>query len=163
MSKRVFKAVLIKPSHYDHQGYVIQWYRSTIPSNSLASVRGILAICAEQQALGPDVEIDIEAYDECNTVIDIPAAIARIRAAGGGFVGLVGVQTNQFPRAVDIARQFRAAKLPVVIGGFHVSGVLSMLPEPTPELKEALDLGVSTPARARAGWASCCATSTRAS
>ena len=143
MSKRVFKVILIKPSHYDHQGYVIQWYRSTIPSNSLASVRGILAICAEQQTLGPDVGIDIEAYDECNTVIDIPAAIARIRAAGGGFVGLVGVQTNQFPRAVDIARQFRAAKLPVVIGGFHVSGVLSMLPEPTPELKEALDLGVT--------------------
>ncbi len=143
MGKRVFKVVLIKPSHYDHQGYVIQWYRSTIPSNSLASVRGILAICGEQQALGPDVEIDIEAYDECNTVIDIPGAIARIHAAGGGFVGLVGVQTNQFPRAVDIARQFRAARLPVVIGGFHVSGVLSMLPEPTPELKEALDLGVT--------------------
>jgi pyruvate-formate lyase-activating enzyme len=143
MSKRVFKIVLIKPSHYDHQGYVIQWYRSTIPSNSLASVRGILAICAEQRVLGEDVEIDIEAYDECNTVIDIPAAIAQIRAAGGGFVGLVGVQTNQFPRAVDIARQFRAAKLPVVIGGFHVSGVLSMLPELTPELKEALDLGVT--------------------
>jgi len=143
MGKRVFKVVLIKPSHYDHQGYVIQWYRSTIPSNSLASVRGILAICGEQQALGPDVEIDIEAYDECNTVIDIPGAIARIHAAGGGFVGLVGVQTNQFPRAVDIARQFRAARLPVVIGGFHVSGVLTMLPEPTPELKEALDLGVT--------------------
>ena len=143
MSKRVFKVILIKPSHYDHQGYVIQWHRSTIPSNSLASVRGILAACAEQQALGPDVDIDIEAYDECNTIVDIKAAIRRIKAAGGGFVGLVGVQTNQFPRAVDIARQFRSARLPVVIGGFHVSGVLSMLPEPTADLKEALALGVT--------------------
>ncbi|HEY2890011.1 MAG TPA: radical SAM protein, partial [Dongiaceae bacterium] len=143
MSKRVFKVILIKPSHYDHQGYVIQWHRSTIPSNSLASVRGILAICAEQQALGPDVDIDIEAYDECNTIVDIKGAIRRIKAAGGGFVGLVGVQTNQFPRAVDIARQFRTAKLPVVIGGFHVSGILSMLPELTADLKEALALGIS--------------------
>jgi len=143
MSKRVFKVILIKPSHYDHQGYVIQWHRSTIPSNSLASVRGILATCAEQQALGPDVDIDIEAYDECNTIVDIKAAIGRIKAAGGGFVGLVGVQTNQFPRAVDIARQFRTARLPVVIGGFHVSGILSMLPEPTADLKEALALGVT--------------------
>jgi pyruvate-formate lyase-activating enzyme len=143
MSKRVFKVILIKPSHYDHQGYVIQWHRSTIPSNSLASVRGILATCAEQQALGPDVDIDIEAYDECNTIVDIKAAIRRIKAAGGGFVGLVGVQTNQFPRAVDIARQFRTARLPVVIGGFHVSGILSMLPEPTADLKEALALGVT--------------------
>ncbi len=143
MSKRIFKIVLIKPSHYDHQGYVIQWWRSTVPSNSLASVHGILAMCAESRALGPDVEIDIEAYDECNTIIDVAGAIARIKAAGGGFVGLVGVQTNQFPRGVDLARQFRAARLPVVIGGFHVSGLLAMLPEPTADLKEALDLGVS--------------------
>jgi radical SAM superfamily enzyme YgiQ (UPF0313 family) len=143
VSKRIFKIILIKPSHYDDRGYVIQWWRSTIPSNSLASVHGILAICAKDRALGPDVEIDVEAYDECNTIIDIKGAIARIRAAGSGFVGLVGVQTNQFPRAVDLARQFRAAKLPVVIGGFHVSGLLAMLPEPTPDLKEALALGVT--------------------
>ena len=143
MSKRIFKTILIKPSHYDHEGYVIQWYRSTIPSNSLASVRGIIAICAEQKVLGPDVDIEIEAYDECNTVINIKSAIRRIKAAGGGFVGLVGVQSNQFPRAVDIARQFRAAKIPVVIGGFHVSGVISMLSELTPELKEAQALGIS--------------------
>ncbi len=143
MNNRIFKTILIKPSHYDHEGYVIQWYRSTIPSNSLASVRGIIAICAEQKVLGPDVDIEIEAYDECNTVIDIKGAIKRIKAAGGGFLGLVGVQSNQFPRAVDIARQFRAAKIPVVIGGFHVSGVISMLPELTPELKEAQALGIS--------------------
>ena len=143
MSKRIFKVILIKPSHYDHDGYVIQWYRSTIPSNSLASVRGIIAICAEQKVLGPDVDIEIEAYDECNTVIDIKSAIKRIEAAGGGFLGLVGVQSNQFPRAVDIARQFRTAKVPVVIGGFHVSGVISMLPELTPELKEAQALGIT--------------------
>src|SRR4029077_1353425 len=60
-----------------------------------------------------------------------------------GFVALVGVQSNQYPRALDLARQFRAAKLPVVIGGFHVSGCLSMLPKPTPEIQEALDLGVT--------------------
>jgi pyruvate-formate lyase-activating enzyme len=143
VSKRIFKIILIKPSHYDDRGYVIQWWRSTIPSNSLASVHGILALCAKAHALGPDVEIDVEAYDECNTIIDIKGAISRIRAAGGGFIGLVGVQTNQFPRAVDLARQFRAAKLPVVIGGFHVSGLLAMLPEPTPDLKEALALGVT--------------------
>jgi pyruvate-formate lyase-activating enzyme len=141
MTKRTFKIVLVKPSHYDQRGYVIQWRRSTIPSNSLASVHGILEICAHSQALGPDVDIDIEAYDECNTVIDVAGIIKRIEEAGGGFVGLVGVQSNQFPRAVDLARQFRAAKLPVVIGGFHVSGLLAMVPDLTPDLKEALDMG----------------------
>jgi hypothetical protein len=33
----------------------------------------------------------------------------EIEKAGAGFVGPVGVQSNQFPRAVDIGRQFRAA------------------------------------------------------
>jgi pyruvate-formate lyase-activating enzyme len=143
MARRKFAVTLIKPSHYDEQGYVIQWHRSTIPSNSLASVYGLLAECAEAQVLGPEVEIAIDAYDECNTVIDVKGTIARLKSAGGGFVALVGVQSNQYPRALDLARRFRAAELPVVIGGFHVSGCLSMLPKPTPELQEALDLGVT--------------------
>jgi hypothetical protein len=139
---RRFLVILIKPSHYDADGYVIQWHRSTIPSNSLASVYGLLYECAEEKALGQDVAIEIEAYDECNTVIDVPGAISRLREAGAGFIGLVGVQSNQFPRALDLGRQFRAAKLPVVMGGFHVSGCLSMLPDLPPDLKEARALGI---------------------
>ena len=141
VARRKFKIVLIKPSHYDADGYVIQWWRSTIPSNSLASVYGLLKECAEDFALGPDTDIEIEAYDECNTVIDVKRAVRDIRTAGAGFVGLVGVQSNQFPRALDLTRQFRKANVPVVIGGFHVSGCISMLPELTPELREAVELG----------------------
>ena len=115
----------------------------TIPSNSLASVYGLLSECADEKVLGSDVEIDIDAYDECNTVIDIKAQVRKIRAAGAGFVGLIGVQSNQYPRALDLARQFRKAGIPVVIGGFHVSGCISMLPGMQPELQEALDLGVT--------------------
>jgi hypothetical protein len=142
MPEREFRVVLIKPSHYDDHGYVIQWHRSGIPSNSLASVYGLVAECAEARVLGPDVEITVEAYDECNTVIDVAAIAARIGAAGGGFVGLVGVQSNQYPRALDLGRQFRAAGLPVVMGGFHVSGCLAMLGEAPPEVAEALALGI---------------------
>ena len=142
MGKRRFKVVLIKPSHYDADGYVIQWMRSLVPSNSLASVYGLLAECAAEKALGPDVDIEIEGCDECNTIVDVKGTIRSIREAGGGFVGLVGVQSNQFPRALDLGRQFRAAGITVVIGGFHASGCLSMLPEPPPDLKVALDLGI---------------------
>ena len=31
-----FRVVLLKPSHYDDEGYVIRWMRSCIPSNTLA-------------------------------------------------------------------------------------------------------------------------------
>jgi pyruvate-formate lyase-activating enzyme len=143
MSPRKFKIVLIKPSHYDRDGYVIQWWRSGIPSNSLASVHGLLTECAAGKVLGPDVEISIDAADECNTIIDVKRGIRAIQSAGSGFVGLVGVQSNQFPHALDLARQFRAADIPVVIGGFHPSGCIAMLPDLPRDLKEALDLGVT--------------------
>jgi hypothetical protein len=64
LAKRTFRIVLIKPSHYDRDGYVIQWVRSTIPSNSLASVYGLLDECNTERVLGPDVDIEVEAYDE---------------------------------------------------------------------------------------------------
>ena len=143
MGRRTFTAILIKPSHYDDDGYVIQWLRSTIPSNSLASAYGLLAECAEAKVLGPDVDIAIEAYDECNTIIDVKRALRKIRSSDNGFVGLIGVQSNQYPRALDLARRFRAAGVTVVIGGFHVSGCISMLPELPADLKEALSLGIT--------------------
>jgi hypothetical protein len=43
---RRFSVVLIKPSHYDDDGYVIRWIRSPMPSNSLASVYALIADCA---------------------------------------------------------------------------------------------------------------------
>ena len=129
MANRKFKVFLIKPSHYDRDGYVIQWRRSSIPSNSLASVYGLLAECDRDKVLGPDVDIEIDACDECNTVVNVKRITREIKKAGGGFVGLVGVQSNQFPRAIDIGREFRAAGIPVVLGGFHAAGCISMLPE----------------------------------
>jgi Radical SAM superfamily len=137
-----FSLILIKPSHYDDDGYIIQWFRSAIPSNSLAVLYGLALDCIERQVLGPDAEIEVTALDETNTRIK-PARIARMIGAGGGLVCLVGVQSNQFPRAMDIARPLRAAGVQVCIGGFHVSGTLSMLPEVTPELEEAMNLGIS--------------------
>src|SRR5712691_4952279 len=86
-AKRRFQLVLIKPSHYDDDGYVIRWWRAMTPSNSLAAVYGIAADCAERQVLGPDVAIDIELMDETNTRIDVPALISRFRSNGG--LGLV--------------------------------------------------------------------------
>src|SRR5437879_3641083 len=143
VNKRRFCPILIKPSHYDDQGYVIQWLRSAIPSNTLAVLYGLALDCRERRILGEGVELELTALDETNTRIR-PHQIARqIKAAGRGLVGLVGVQSNQFPRAMDIARQLRADGIPVCIGGFHVSGCLAMLPGLTPELQEAQRLGIS--------------------
>ena len=143
-SNRRFQLVLIKPSHYDDQGYVIRWWRAMIPSNSLAAVYGIAADCAERQVLGPDIDIDIEVLDETNTRIDVPAMLARFRRHGDfGCVALIGVQSNQYPRALDIARPFRAAGIPVAMGGFHVSGCLSMLDGRAIDLDACREMGIA--------------------
>ena len=40
-NKKKFSLVLVKPSHYDDDGYVIQWFRSSMPANSLACLYGL--------------------------------------------------------------------------------------------------------------------------
>ncbi|MBV9248639.1 MAG: radical SAM protein [Acetobacteraceae bacterium] len=140
---RTFHVELIKPSHYDDQGFVIQWWKASIPSNSLASVYAIVQDAAERRILGDGVALTFDGCDECNTIISEARVARKIAHAGGGVVFLVGVQSNQFPRAMDLARAFRARGINVVTGGFHVSGCLSMLDQLPPDLQEALDLGIT--------------------
>jgi len=138
-----FCLVLIKPSHYDDDGYVIQWYRSAIPSNSLAVLYGLALECAEQKVLGDDVEIEIHAFDETNTHIRMAHISSLIESAGAGMVMLVGVQSNQFPRALDIATPLRQRGIMVAIGGFHVSGTIAMLAEREASVLKAQNMGIS--------------------
>jgi radical SAM superfamily enzyme YgiQ (UPF0313 family) len=142
--KRRFQLILIKPSHYDDDGYVIRWWRSVIPSNTLAALYGIAVDCAEQGLLGPDVDIDIDAIDETNRRVDIPQILKQLERHGNfGLVAMIGVQSNQYPRAIDIARPLRAAGVPVAMGGFHVSGCLAMLDGHAVDLDRCRDLGIS--------------------
>jgi hypothetical protein len=139
-----FDVYLIKPTRYDDDGYPIQWLRSVIPSNSLACLAGILGDSVARDALGPGIEVISHPIDETNTKVDVDAILSRYDSGKRRvLVCLVGVQSNQFPRAMDIARPLRAAGVPVCIGGFHVSGCVSMLGEDAPELAIARELGVS--------------------
>ena len=140
----LFHFVMIKPTHYDDDGYPIQWIRSAVPSNTLACLNGLAEGARRRQALGPGVEIRLHTFDETNRRVRPDRIIRMIRRAGGrALIGLIGVQSNQFPRAVDLARPFLAAGLPVCVGGFHISGCLAMLPEMPPEMRTAQDLGIS--------------------
>ena len=142
--KSTFDLVLIKPTHYDDDGYPITWLRSHIPSNTLAALYGLGEDCRQRQVLGADVDILIKPFDETNTRVRPDRIVADIRRTGGkALICLVGVQSNQFPRAVDLARHFLKAGLPVAMGGFHAAGCLSMLPVVPPEIQAAMDMGIS--------------------
>ncbi|WIM09894.1 radical SAM protein [Enhydrobacter sp.] len=142
--KTCFQLILIKPTHYDDDGYPITWLKSHIPSNTLAALYGLGDDCRRRRVLGPDVEIVLKPFDETNTRVRPDRIVRDIRRSGGkGLVCLVGVQSNQFPRAVDLGRQFIEAGLPVALGGFHAAGCLSMLPVVPPEIQAAMDMGIS--------------------
>jgi hypothetical protein len=140
----IFHLILIKPTRYDEDGYPIRWMRTLIPSNSLTVLYGLAVDAAQRKILGERVEIKISATDETNTRIRPQKIIRQIEAEGGrALIGLVGVQSNQFPRAVDIARPFLEAGVPVLAGGFHVSGCKAMLPELPDDIREAQAMGLS--------------------
>jgi hypothetical protein len=60
----VFHLVLIKPTHYDHDGYPIQWVKAAIPSNTLACLNGLAEDASRRRVLGPDVAIRVHTYDQ---------------------------------------------------------------------------------------------------
>ncbi len=136
--------VLIKPSKYDDEGYILRHWRGVLPSNTVACMYALTEDVHRRRALRPDLEITTELLDEAVMKINAAKIIRRSQRAGWKtIICLVGVQTNQYPRALDLARTFRAADLEVMIGGFHVSGVLSLFHQPTPEMQEMLDLGAT--------------------
>ena len=104
---------------------------------------GLARDCAQRHVLGKEVAIEIHPFDETNTRMR-PKRLARmIENAGAGMVMFVGVQSNQFPHALDLAKPLRARGIQVGMGGFHVSGTMSMLGGNDPDLHRAKAMGIS--------------------
>ncbi|MEN6626960.1 MAG: radical SAM protein [Candidatus Sumerlaeia bacterium] len=136
--------VLIRPSKYDDDGYVMRYWRGVLPSNTLATLAGLTREVADSRALGP-VRVNVTMLDETVQKIDVARLRHKCLKPGHCAVAaLVGVQTNQFPRAADLARELYAAGFSVMIGGFHVSGTMAMSRAGAPaEFRELMDDGVT--------------------
>lgn len=139
-----FNLYLIKPSKYDDDGYVIRYWKGVLPSNTLTCLYGMSEDVREREVLGQDLKWKTELIDD--TVMSVPyKRIFRKNRQKDTkvIVCLVGVQTNQFARAFDLAMKFRKQDIAVIIGGFHVSGVVATLPDLTPELVTLKNAGVT--------------------
>ncbi len=145
--RRTLEVVLLKPSKYDDDGYVIRHWRGVLPSNTLGCLYSLTEDLRRRRALGEDVAIEVRLLDEAIHRIEPRRVLARGRGRPGWktVVCLAAVQTNMYPRACDLALRFRAAGTPVLIGGFHVSGAIALFhgaPEP-PEIRRMIDAGVT--------------------
>jgi radical SAM superfamily enzyme YgiQ (UPF0313 family) len=144
LKQKKIKIVLIKPSKYDDEGFVIRHFRGVLPSNTLACLSSLTRDVAERELLGTETELTVELIDDTVQRIPVKRIIRSNRLPyRRTIVALVGVQSNQFPRAADLARKFRAGGIQVLIGGFHVSGMLALSEGITPEIQELIDIGVT--------------------
>lgn len=157
--------ILVKATTYTPDGYPLRHRKGVLPSNSLAVVstetRRALNIANSKGLIDPDIDHRVVVLDEAlwGMRVDKPEKLVagHLDDHTMVIVGLVGVQTNQFPRARDLARRFKAAGAEVVMGGFHVSGSIAEMkhgikdrkrtdvPCPNqmpPEIQELMDEGI---------------------
>jgi tRNA A37 methylthiotransferase MiaB len=145
--KQIVHVVLIKATRYDDDGYPMRHWRGVLPSNTLACLVGLTDAVQHEQCLGDGVEIRRYMFDEAVQKVPI-RQLARLQRRPGErvIVGLVGVQSNQFPRACDIAHAFqREGVHDILIGGFHVSGSIALAESGTipEEIQQVMDEGIT--------------------
>jgi hypothetical protein len=144
---QIVHVVLIKATRYDDDGYPMRHWWGVLPSNTLACLAGLTDAVQQERVLGDGIEIRRYMYDESVQKVPI-RKLARLQRLPHErvIVGLVGVQSNQFPRACDIAHAFqREGVHDILIGGFHVSGSIALAePGTTPaEIQQIIDEGIT--------------------
>jgi radical SAM superfamily enzyme YgiQ (UPF0313 family) len=122
--RRTLRIYFVKPSQYDAEGLVLHYRWGIMPNNTLTVLAGLNDAYAQAR---PEVHVQTVLWDELVDGPITPVIMRSIRAEGAAdgvevIIGLAGVQTGQYPRARDLALQFRQLDVPVAIGGFHISG-----------------------------------------
>ncbi len=124
---RTIRVYFIKPSRYDEEGYV-QYFRYGVqPNNTLTVLKALNENYNRNYGAKRNVHLETVIWDEICDGIVSPETITAIKekAQEDGvelLIGMSGVQSNQYPRGRDIALQFVAHGVRVMMGGFHVSG-----------------------------------------
>jgi tRNA A37 methylthiotransferase MiaB len=137
------RIVMIKPSLYDEEGYVVRFWRDYNPNYVLAAIHGILLEAASRGVPVVGVDLEIMPLDESSQPVHSHRLISWLREGERGLVMLVGVQTSLYPRAVDLGRQFTDNDIPVIMGGFHISGCQVKTPNWSPCLQAAREAGIA--------------------
>lgn len=133
---------LIRPTNYTDDGYPIRTRIGVIRSNTLTQM-GTLARDLVNYPFFNGISLVVRQVDEAVLRVPRNEILKRAKLSGvKSIVMLVGVQSNQFPRALDISSWFLPHDIPVLIGGFHVSGMLAMIGL-TADLRGALVKGIT--------------------
>src|SRR3990167_6840782 len=94
-----FRIVLIKPSKYDDEGYVVRFWKGVLPSNTLSVLHGLTQDVIDRRVFG-NLKIDVVTFDETAEKLPIRKIVRWSQQPHTKLlVCLVGVQTNKIGRA----------------------------------------------------------------
>jgi hypothetical protein len=95
---RNIRIVIIKPSKYDDEGYVIRHFRGVLPSNTLACLSSLTQEVAKHKLLGNDVTLQVDLFDDTVQKIPVDRIIKSNRLPKQRtIIVLAGVQSNHSP------------------------------------------------------------------
>jgi tRNA A37 methylthiotransferase MiaB len=128
---------LVHPTNYRPDGTPRKYKRQTLPSNAIGQLR---AMIPKKLLDGSDKGMPVECHFLEDTVqpFDIDE-IARSMEGEGvrGVMILCGIQSNAWPRAMDLASLCRDRNIPVIAGGYHMRAELPLT------AKQAREIGIS--------------------
>lgn len=111
--RKPFRIILIKPSKYARNGYVERFYRGLMPNSTLLHIK---SLTPSNLAGQPVILETIDEYTEINLNY-----LKRLRPETCSLLALVGVQSHQMHRAIDLAALAKVNGVAnCVIGGPHV-------------------------------------------
>ncbi len=138
---RELRITLIRATNYTDDGYPIRARVGVIRSNTLTQMATLVRDLANHPYF-KNTPLRVRLIDEAIQRVPEKEILRGSREPGvREIVMIVGVQSNQYPRALDIAHKFIQNHIPVLIGGFHVSGMMAMVGL-TSDLREALSRGI---------------------
>lgn len=108
------RVVLIKPSKYAHNGFVERFWRGFMPNSTLTYMYALTRDYIRRS----QANFEVFAYDEyVQNNLDYLELVRRRN--GPTLVALVGVQSHQFHRALDLAALALRHGAQAIIGGPH--------------------------------------------
>lgn len=126
--------ILIMPSSYDSDGYVNRYQWGVLPSNTLVVMDTLTRAAVEKMQSESGDQLTAEIYmledglrADARQLKRLENRFCRQPSGVKLVVGLVGVQTRQFPRACDLISRWQKLGAVCVIGGFHVSGSIATM------------------------------------
>jgi radical SAM superfamily enzyme YgiQ (UPF0313 family) len=143
-NSEIFTVLLIRPSKYDDDGYVVRYWKGILPSNTLAVLNALTREVFESGRFGPNVKPRVVLLDDTVHTINVERLAGKYLGKNKRAVAVfAGVQTNQFPRASELAVRFKQAGFETMVGGFHVSGSIALADSMPPECQTLMDHGIT--------------------